>query len=387
MNCRIGSKSLFLIITIMCLCSVVECQKDEIKEGGVYDATYYVSEDELCYKQLILTFKDVVSDRSYYRAALLKDRKYYKIGLPSVYLDPKSHSQLHAGIRVTEDDQLPEGNYSLVLGRFSSDQLSLGNLWAPTSSIPVDGPDVYIPDYRLMCGPYVGCSFGRKYAHVSKLVSDASGASATIRVRYGNLCGGGDYVSQYQSASLAWVTVKRQDDNFNEYGMIWAQVGYGQKRYPELAFVTSAVFRFSYVEIAGRGNNNVKKYVEYIEPNQNWTINYECKLDKVNGLWSFRKNGELFFSDSVKSEQVWYDYYGERAEWATEIFNEEDDMMGTVDSACEFTECQARQSEGYFGNVVIGAGDVIEVSDNNRSQWEILLQSLNSFDVWDVQPR
>lgn len=70
-------------------------------------------------------------------------------------------------------------------------------------------------------------------------------------------------------------------------------------------------------------------------------------------------------------------------QWNAEIFNAEDQMVGTASSKTDYTECKYRLNWGPPQNANIGTGDLYTDDVND---WGIERVSATAINIWDKIP-
>ncbi|HUU82302.1 MAG TPA: hypothetical protein VM243_02255 [Phycisphaerae bacterium] len=215
------------------------------------------------------------------------------------------------------------------------------------------------------------CTFGRKYARAWKS-GNATGCSARIRTRSAALCGEPSEVSD--AGSHAWAGVNKFVGGEPEK---WAQIGYGRYR---LAGATTVYFR-RYAEVQA-GPNDTTDYVIFHEDGVPTGVHkYKCfLLSSLFGTWNFEYDDTPFFT---WTHSGWKNVTGTDCQWAGEIFNKEDQMLGTAAAKCNFTDCQFSLNWGAFQNANIAEG---EVTTDDPNEWGIERIGATAFDIWDINP-
>ena len=216
----------------------------------------------------------------------------------------------------------------------------------------------------------VSCTFGRKYAHVIKSAS-ATGCGTKIRTRTTTLCG--EPSAKSEASSNAWVGVTKYVGGTPEK---WAQMGYARDRMA--GSTTIDVERYAETKW-GPGANDRDYFSESGVPSG--THEYKCYLmSQLFGTWKYEHNGLPFHTFTHNN---WKNVTGTDYQYSTEIFNKEDQMVGTAAAKCNFTECQYSVNWGTFQNASITAGDL---HTDDASEWGIERISSTAFNVWDKNP-
>ena len=214
------------------------------------------------------------------------------------------------------------------------------------------------------------CTFGRKYAYVEKLAS-ATGCSAMIRTRSTMLCGWPDATSR--ASSNAWVGVQK---DVMGLAVQWAQMGYGADREAG----SQAIVEVRYAETRWGPLEGERNYFTE-ETVPAGTHEYRCYLlSPLLGTWQYEYDGLPFHSFSHNN---WKNVKGTECQYAGEIFNKEDQMVGTESAKCDFTQCQYSVNWGSFQNASIGTGDL---HTDDETEWGIERVSSTAFNIWDKKP-
>jgi hypothetical protein len=212
------------------------------------------------------------------------------------------------------------------------------------------------------------CTSGRKYAYAYKKVADAIGVRGKIKTRYGKLCM--EPTGTGTAYHVVYANVSRQGDGDQK----WAQCGYGRERNAGAATIKT----YRYAEM--NGDAYKVNYDTGNAPTEGSIHTYECLLDKATGKWSFSCDGTVWenFSDPK-----WKDLTGNVAQWVGEIYNKEDDMPGTDQDKCQFTECQQRVHGKEFADASLVAGDL---RTDDSTEWGAEHVSKTAFNIWDKKP-
>lgn len=110
--------------------------------------------------------------------------------------------------------------------------------------------------------------------------------------------------------------------------------------------------------------------------------NYECSLiGQLFGTWRFSFDGIPWHQFTHAG---WQGVTGTHYQWVAEIFNKEDEMVGTVQSKCEFIQCEFILNWGGFQPANIQEPDL---HTDDAGEWGIE-QGFNAtqFRVWDKIP-
>lgn len=218
----------------------------------------------------------------------------------------------------------------------------------------------------------VTCTPGRKYAHVSKSAS-ATGCSAKIRTRSTTVCG--EPNAKSAASTSAWAGVTKYSGQTAEK---WAQMGY--LRYRSKTGGSSTVYYKRYAETkAGPAPADYDMHLD--SPPSSGTHEYKCYLiSSLFGTWKYDYDGLPWYQFTHNG---WRNVTGTKYQWVAEIYNKEDQMVGTASAKCDFTECKYSLNWGAFQNANIGTGDL---HTDDASQWGIERVSATAFNVWDKNP-
>jgi hypothetical protein len=236
---------------------------------------------------------------------------------------------------------------------------------------------VDLADLAMFARVFTGspCTPGRKYAHVRK-PGNATGCSAKIRTRTTTLCG--EARSKAVAWSAAWAGAKKVDGG---QPVKWGQTGYVKWR----SQGASTVKRRVYAETKA-GPNDLTDYEMWTydaEPNQpsEGTHTYKCYVTSpISGKWRFEYDGLLIHK---YTHNGWVNVLGTHYQWAAEIRNKEDQMVGTASAKCDFTECKFATNWQSFQDADIASSD-LHTDDPN--EWGIEFISATAFQVWDKKP-
>lgn len=252
-----------------------------------------------------------------------------------------------------------------------------GVLPAPEcSAFDFDGDDdVDLEDFGAFqilftAPPPPPCTFGRKYAHVTK-PARATGSSAKIRTRSTELCG--EPSEQSVASSNAWVGVTKF---VGGTAQIWGQMGYARDR----AAGSTTILVERYAETKwGPGSNDRDYFTQTGVPSG--THEYKCYLlSSLFGTWKYEFDGLPF---RTFTHNNWRGVTGTHYSYETEIFNKEDQMVGTAAAKCNYTECKYSVNWGAFQNANIAAGDL---HTDDLTEWGIERVSSTAINVWDIIP-
>jgi hypothetical protein len=233
--------------------------------------------------------------------------------------------------------------------------------------------DVDLLDFGGFMAAFTGpspCTIGRKYTHVTKSAS-ATGCSAKIRTRSTTLCG--EPSQQSLASSIAWVGVTKF---VGEDPQIWAQMGYRRLR----STGSTTILLHRYAETRwGSGVGEKDYFTETGVPSG--THEYKCYLlSSLFGTWKYEYDGLPFHTFTHNN---WRNVTGTHYQYETEIFNKEDQMVGTAAAKCNYTECKYSVNWGTFQNANITSGDL---HTDDPSEWGIERVSSTAFNVWDKNP-
>lgn len=245
------------------------------------------------------------------------------------------------------------------------------------SAFDFDGDDdVGLEDFRpfqvAFTGPASPCTFGKKYADVTKPAS-ATGCSAKIRTRSTMLCG--EPSANTLAASAAWTGVTKYQGGTP---VKWAQLGYA--RYRARTGPSTTVFYKRYAETKwGPGGNDVDFHTD--TPPSAGAHEYKCYLiSSLFGTWKYDYDGLPWYQFTHSN---WVNVTGTHYSYETEIFNKEDQMVGTATAKCNYTECKYSVNWGAFQNANITTGDL---HTDDPTEWGIERVSSTAINVWDIIP-
>ena len=312
----------------------------------------------------------------------LEDGSYYWLGLlyndlllkhsDSTYVIDDHFSNVPLNINVNRSIGNPSDVYSVrAFGTDSPEYV--GMLTNQKSYI-----EVGLVSQLDSCVPC--CHFsGRKYCHLIRTVDngDIVGVKAKIKTQYGQLCKQPDGTEA--AMSCVWVTAAVSSPYYNPY---WAQIGYSYERLDGYTEVRPAI----YIEVWG-GEYEVKAFYSYTQVplwNDEWT--YQCELDTTDWKWSFKINNFSVFvpiySDGWSSTTAKY------ARWSSEIFNIEDDMVGTFENTCQITECCVKRIGADYDNIIINEGDGTHdyIQSDNDDEWGVESLYPDGIEIWDKNP-
>jgi hypothetical protein len=239
------------------------------------------------------------------------------------------------------------------------------------------GLDIAVLVVALLAPP-PPCKFKSYYAYASKSAS-ATGCSAYIDSCPTTLCGEPSAVSPAASAAWAGVGLFTFPAPPNPPKLEkWAQTGYTRQRSrrpPQIAIVT--VVRYAETRAGPQSND----YEFSGAPPDPGTHKYSCHLvSQLLGTWQYEYDDEPWYSFTRPG---WVDQKGNRYQFAAEIWNKQDQLVGTEAAKCSFSQCQFDVSYGNFQDTNIVTAD-LHTSD--VFEWEIERVSATAFRVWDVNP-
>jgi hypothetical protein len=218
----------------------------------------------------------------------------------------------------------------------------------------------------------VPCHLGSKYAWVSKSVS-ATGSSAKIRTRSTTLCG--EPTADTPAGSFAWAGVTEVQGSTP---VKWIQIGYG--RYRADTGPSTTVYYERYAETrAGPGPNDYD-YKRGPTPDAG-THEYKCYLlSSLLNVVYYDYDGMAWYHWQHSGLRDWS---GTDYQYEAEIWNREDQMVGTSSAKCNFTECKYAANWAMFENANITTGDV---HTDDAAEWGIERVSSTAFNVCDKNP-
>ncbi|MDD4052885.1 MAG: hypothetical protein PHR28_13445, partial [candidate division Zixibacteria bacterium] len=192
----------------------------------------------------------------------------------------------------------------------------------------------------------------RYYATCQHLLDNATGASATILTRYGRLYGGDTATTE--TACWTYCGVGKVVDGYDK----WGQIGFALYR-PQDSAISLPAFCF---EIMGDTWQQWYSFNQgYGPPMEGSTHSYSCILDTTDGTWGFLYDG-YFYNSGFSSNEIWRQP-GSVIVWSGEISNFENDMAGTADSPCRFTNlCYATNGDTLIV-AHYGSSDYVDSDD------------------------
>lgn len=235
--------------------------------------------------------------------------------------------------------------------------------------------DVDLLDFGGFTVAFTGpspCTFGRKYAHVTKS-ANATGCSAKIRSRSTTLCG--EPTEDSAAGSFAWVGVTKFDGGDP---LKWFQMGYGRYR--------------------GRaGPSTIVFYKRFAETQAGpLPADYDFHIDSPpsSGAHEYKSWLQSSLLNVVKYDYEglpWYQWQhsglvgltGTHYQYVAEIWNKEDQMVGTASAKCDFTDCKYAVNWSSFQSASIATGDL---HTDDPVEWGIERVSSTAFNVWDKDP-
>ena len=161
--------------------------------------------------------------------------------------------------------------------------------------------------------------------------------------------------------------------------MKWAQIGYARYRSKTWPPNTTVHFK-RYAET--RAGPQAADYDFHTDSSPSaGTHEYKCYLmSSLFGTWKYEYDGLPFYTFTNSG---WKNVTGTHYQWVAEIWNKEDQMVGTTDAKCDFTECQYSVNWGTFQNASIATEDLYT---SDASEWGIERVSATAFNVWDKNP-
>jgi len=231
------------------------------------------------------------------------------------------------------------------------------------------------------------------YAGVAYVNNDFSilAASCSIVTCYGNLAG---YTGNNNAAhSAAFASVVVDTTAFNSHDDKWALTGYTIMRVQNSTNIFKCRLSEMYV-------NDYDKdlYLDTLHqppPAIGSINNYRLELDTSNGQWRHYFNDVKF--RTTNPSDFWRDNSANVAWWEGEILNFEDDMPGTNNEPCIFSDLKIKSTLMPMMYNYINLFDTMncEYRYSNKSQWMIdtlcgnryLLEYQTSFKIWDVNPK
>ncbi len=322
----------------------------------------------------------------YYWSALLHKDTLVNYGNP-IYLEEGEFSNIDIEIVVSYLDNIPYGEYKKYIYS-SANEEDVGKV--DLRDIASSQEFVVVADYTTVtcadcCTKNPNISRYKTWA--IKDIGNAIGASATIKTRYGKLCGVGFPVADtIKAQSNVFVTIQASI-NPKDITTNFIQMGYMHLR------EFSSVDTFVYVEFLGLVNGN--EYVIYkIKgssfpsigtpiPDSNYT--YKVKFNPSSGsIFCYLDNNPV-----ISQETSWWIGKTMRyATWQGEIDGRETDMAGTINNKCEIIDCSYIKDDYVIYNASFDMNDNIGVTPqtgNRPAEWGISYEFSN-LKIWDVFP-
>lgn len=161
--------------------------------------------------------------------------------------------------------------------------------------------------------------------------------------------------------------------------MKWAQIGYVRYR-SKSGPQTTTVYYKRYTETkAGPLGADYEFHID--TPPASGTHEYKCYLiSSLFGTWKYEYDGLPWWQFTRNG---WKNVTGTHYQWSAEIWNKEDQMVGTATAKCDFTDCKYSLNWGTFQNANITSGDLYT---SDPSEWGIERVSATAFNVWDKNP-
>lgn len=206
---------------------------------------------------------------------------------------------------------------------------------------------------------------------------DVTSAEAVIDASTGQmspLCAEGTTASDGLSA--IWVGV----DRFPIERWLWVQTGYYRETFP--GAITAS--EYVYTEINWGPNND--QNIENDHPHLSFGRHrlWVQQLVPECGCWIFLYDDVEFHS---YENSFWAYVSGTRAVWATEIYNLEDRMCGSVGDPCRFSSCAYGVDWASPAPTSLTDGDIIfHPPSPGPSEWGKQRVSPTAFNVWDRYP-
>ncbi len=214
------------------------------------------------------------------------------------------------------------------------------------------------------------CTPGYRYALAWQDLDDVTGCSAYIRTRTPTLCG--EPLAQGLTASAASAGVQKHEGTSL---VKWAQTGYSRRR----LLNSTTILQRGYAEVVAGPDPIGDRYVNYTDdPPGSGTHEYKCYLiSSLFGTWRFEYDGLVW---DQWTHNGWKNVAGDELQWSGEIWDIENDMVGTATAKCDFTQCQYAFFWTWFEDANIPPGNIY-TSDAN--EWGVERISGTSINVWD----
>ena len=174
------------------------------------------------------------------------------------------------------------------------------------------------------------------------------------------------------AASAMHITVGKASSNK------WAQMGYRRAR---LIDGSAAIQVETYAETHGGCGNSTCYNIE-VRP---FVIvaytEYELFMtDLACGCFNYRRAGFAFHS---WIDPLWANDLPTQVIYSTEIFNPEDQMVGTESSTCNFKDCRYQHDFQFWPLVNFTPSDV---TTDDVNEWGIGIIDSNTLKIWDKKP-
>lgn len=115
-------------------------------------------------------------------------------------------------------------------------------------------------------------------------------------------------------------------------------------------------------------------------PNEGDIWNYKILLDHSNGLWSFYINN-IHMPGDIPTTSQFGGYRCDNYFFESEIWNYEDDMVGSVQDSCSISNCAYQELGGQFQPIQFNSWDTFLPTNNN--EWGIYRPENDSLVIWD----
>ena len=222
----------------------------------------------------------------------------------------------------------------------------------------------------------------RYYAQVSRNVDNLVGVRTSILTRYGKVFEEG--ISDEETHTWAYCAIGKEYESTAN----WAQMGFSKDRPNGYLLVLPS---FS-CEVMG------ESYQVYFSawpshgadppypPADGSVHNYRCELDSMGSLWHFFYDQNEIVT-GFSEDAVWLTP-GSSVAWAGEISHILNDMPGTPDSHCVFSDIMYKIKGSDYVVARCGSSDYIGSTD--ASEWRVTWDTANSrllrIDIWDCRP-
>ena len=227
---------------------------------------------------------------------------------------------------------------------------------------------------------YASCSGEWYYAFAAQTQGPYYGISASIKTRYGKLCGHGTLDSAAHACAYVDISF---DSVINVTDTIhyWAQAGYIRKRLAgDIHYTYGRYFEIQNASEPYRYIDSISQYV----PQEGEFHGYMLILNDVNGTWLGIYDGNAWFE--WIGDTCWQSRGGNVIQWTAEIYRMETDMAGTVSDPCIIDSCMIDTLSGGYQHFLNANITSNNIGSYNWSQWFIRRVSATYLEIWDLIP-